>query len=347
MSEEHLNPVNLIDNLIEELSSKGSTKGTPLSGGVVPQQVLVSNSGSEETQLNIVDQCLPTETKSSSNLPEPTGAANFGLLNRHCQKINGVSGKIQPIFVCQRVANTTTGKRDRTGEKYLATTELNPELIKLLQQGIPHTITGKVDGTCSVVLNDALYKRRDIKAGREIPGTWVPTGTDDTGAHLVGFMPLESGDRWHIDCHVKNTEKTYHMDKVNLLDLNENKTKLVYVEKKLSDLNGMSVEVMGPKFQGNPHHLKQQCVMRHGILEIKSFPDLARFVDEKTQETSPFRPCLALEAVKQWFAENEQAAFLEGIVLHFENGVMFKIHRNHLDLKWSVDEIKPLEEFRL
>jgi hypothetical protein len=39
--------------------------------------------------------------------------------------------------------------------------------------------------------------------------------------------------------------------------------------------------------------------------------------------------------------------YLEGVVLHLENGTMFKIHRHHLDLEWSVDKIPPLDEIVL
>jgi hypothetical protein len=48
---------------------------------------------------------------------------------------NVVLDKISCIFVCAYVNGSVTEKLDRSGEKYLATNQLNGEIVALLQQG--------------------------------------------------------------------------------------------------------------------------------------------------------------------------------------------------------------------
>ena len=262
--------------------------------------------------------------------------------------MNAVKDKISPMLVCQNVPGTASEKSGRSGEKYLATPELNNDLVFLLNMGFRYKATGKVDGTCTLVQNGALYKRRDIKQGhgkkkQVIPLDWFQTGTDGgTGGHLIGFMPLDKGDKWHIDCHVQ-TQDGYDMNLVNILDLNDTMTGLCYKQVPIQSLDGHSVEVMGPRFQANPHQLKMHCVIRHGLIELRGFPDLSLFATEtdemKEYDTDPLR------SIKEWFTHSPQGPYLEGVVLHFENGHMFKIHRHHLDLEWS--KALPLEQIRL
>src|SRR5437868_15087858 len=74
-------------------------------------------------------------------------------------KNNVVRDKISAILVCQFVPDTTTAKTGRSGEKYLATNELNPELLKYLKEGVKYVATGKIDGTCTYIANNTIYKR--------------------------------------------------------------------------------------------------------------------------------------------------------------------------------------------
>jgi hypothetical protein len=262
------------------------------------------------------------------------------ILFKHYQNQNVVKDKISAILVCKHIQGTSTAKTGRSGEKYLATNELNPEIVQLLKQGVRYKATGKVDGTCTLIKDNTICKRRDIKSGREIPATWFQTGFEESKdqTHMIGFMSLEKGDKWQIDCHVK-TDKGYNMEMVNILDLNEDKTGLVYKQVKISELNDKSVEMMGPKFQGNPHKLKLHCLILHGLIHVSNFPDLNEYIKMEQKPN-------IVEAFKSWFLESKQGQYLEGIVLHFDNGKMFKIHRHHLDLEWSMDKIPPLDEFQ-
>jgi hypothetical protein len=258
-------------------------------------------------------------------------------INSNYAGLANVNDKISTILVCKNVPGSKSAKYGRTNEKYLATNELHPELIKQLNNGAKYKVTGKVDGTCARVSNNTLQKRRDIKADREIPKDWEKTGTEgESSGHLIGFMPLDKNDKWHNDCYTK-TLTGYDTSFLNVLDLDDSKTKLEYKSVHVSHLNGHSVEVAGPKFQGNPHHLKMHCVMRHGVIEINDFPDL---YDYKSNTN-------ILESIKNWFNTNKKALYFEGVVLHLDNGVMFKIHRNHLDLKWSSNIVPPLDQISL
>lgn len=257
-----------------------------------------------------------------------------------------VLDKVQPIFLCRRIAGTKTEKAGRDGEKYLATSELHPALKEEFKKGGKYKATAKVDGTCTLVKNNALWKRRDVKAGRDVPATWVQTGgldnTDKTenGGHLIGFMSLEKGDKWYLDCHVK-TETGYDMTKVHILAPSTEENRLVYREIDISELEGHTVEVLGPKFQNNPQKLTMHCVIRHGDIVLKDFPTLEKYVSDEIFDSDP------LTDIKKWFAESPQAPFIEGVVIHFESGKLFKIHRHHLDMDWVANNNPPLHDMLL
>ena len=66
------------------------------------------------------------------------------------------------------------------------------------------------------------------------------------------------------------------------------------------------------------------CVTLHGDILLNNFPDL-------TQSDSDL-----LQRIKDWFDSSDQGPFLEGVVIHLDDGSMFKLHRHHLGMKWNV-----------
>lgn len=241
-----------------------------------------------------------------------------------------VTDKISPILVCKRIENTTTKKHDRNGPEYVATNEINPDLLSLLETGQKYKATGKVDGTGCLVLNGKILKKRDLKtetARANPPPGWIQTGQDVVSGHLIGFMPLETGDTWHFDCYVKNVDGSINTDRIMMMSLNDSCDGVKYEEIDTNTLNNCSIEVLGPKWNCNPHGLKIHCVMRHGEILLNNFPDL-------TKDTTNL-----LQNIKEWFLTNEQGSFLEGVVLHFDNGSMFKLHRHHLSMKWGNSDV--------
>lgn len=260
--------------------------------------------------------------------------------------INSVKDKIPSIFVCE-MTNTKTLKYGKSGDKYLATSRLNPELLDKINSGVKFIATGKLDGTCCRVENGKIEKRRDIQIGREKPIDWIMTGIDKNTYqnqdhndnqdqdedqkkyrdkfHLIGFMPLSrKEDKWHLDCLVGDDH-----DHVNILTFVANN--FPHIEQiKLSDINGCSIEVLGPKFNGNPHKLDKHCIAVHGKLILKDFPmnmDNNKYDNEYNEEL--------LTEIKNWFEKSNQGQVLEGVVLHLNDGSMYKLHKHHLDLKWN------------
>lgn len=244
-------------------------------------------------------------------------------------KSNTVKDKVPAIFVCQHVGEPTK-KYGRSGMKYLATNKYNPDLIDLLQSGVRYKVTGKVDGTCSLIMNGKLNARRDIKPGKKIPPTWFQTGIppdNDKPQHFIGFLPITAKEyKWHLDCFTKDDKEEYNMNKIKVLTLNTEGTGLTYDTVDIGTLEGKSVEVMGPKFQSNPHKLKDHVVMIHGLIELPTFPGLDPDTD-------------ILDSIKEWFKTDKRGRILEGVVVHFETGEMFKIHRHHLDMEWKPEKI--------
>jgi hypothetical protein len=252
---------------------------------------------------------------------------------------SNVTDKISAILKCQMIAGTVSEKSGRTGEKYLAVSELNPDIISLLLSGTNYKATAKVDGTCTFVKEGQLMKRREIYPGSQIPKSWFQTGNESKEGHLIGFMPLEKGDKWHYDCHVKIDSKNYDMTKIKVIDINPDGSGLIITNVDIATMEGNSVEVMGPKWLSNPHHLTEQCIMRHGLIVISDFPDLSEYAKDDKLDV--------LSAIKNWFTTNPKGNYIEGVVIHFENGMMFKIHKHHLDLEWNPEKVLPLMEISL
>ena len=206
---------------------------------------------------------------------------------------------------------------------------------------MPYKVTGKVDGTACVIKDSTMCKKRDLKPGRKVPKTWFSLVTvqdtkdnnDEEHLHMIGYMPIEKSDKWHYDCFAKNDDGTLDLTRVHILNRKDNH--LIYEVANIRDLEGKSIEVMGPKFQGNPHKLDRHVVMVHGELELKTYPSL-----DSTN---------LLELSKKWFVEGECGKFLEGVVVHFGNNTnkMFKVHRHHLDMSWNPDETEPLHNIRI
>lgn len=258
-----------------------------------------------------------------------------------------VKDKIPSFMLCKHQEDTKTEKSGREGLKYLAKAEFKPEFHKKLLEGQKYEATVKVDGTCCLIGKDSsgkvcILKRRDIKPYRKkpqkIPDTWVQTGADG-GKHIIGFMPIEDGDKWHYDAHPVQDEnvkgvKRYDTSKIRVLTIAECGKKLEYQIVDIETLDGKSVELMGPKFQANPHKLEHHCVMVHGLIKLSDCPDLHKIAQDDT-------PLL----LTNWVQDTLSSNFIEGIVMHMEDGSMFKIHCHHMNMKWG--DTKPLIEFPL
>jgi len=259
---------------------------------------------------------------------------------RSCMVIDKVPG----IFVCQHVEGTETDKANRSGLKYLATSQLNDELISYLTTGIKYKTTAKVDGTSIIVKNNNMLKRRDRKKAwdknkrtmvlKNMPQNWIQTGVQ-TDSHGVGYMPLEKGDTWFFDAFERDVDcpnqtndighplvKGVQSTRVRVIEILESKLVYRYVE--LSELNDRSFELLGPMIQSNPHGLEYHALMEHGLIKCPTYPNINEITGNNL-----------LDAIREWHRTDPLGSSIEGVVMHFENGNMFKLHRHHLDMKWG------------
>ena len=219
---------------------------------------------------------------------------------------NPILGKIDCIYKC-KFLDLPTKKKGRTGKKRVVTSELNEEFKEYLKKGIEYIVTGKIDGTCCLIKDNSLKKRRDVKKGRNIPNTWVQTSINEQGVK-VGFMDLDENDKYHL-ASLSNDKK-----KIKIVKQNENLS-LSIENIDISKINEKTVELIGPKVQSNLHGLNQNVIVPHGSIKLNNCPK-----------------SFDLTELKNWFTSDKNCDFFEGIVVHFSNGKCFKVHRHHLDL---------------
>ncbi|ASU33440.1 hypothetical protein [Mucilaginibacter xinganensis] len=119
--------------------------------------------------------------------------------------------------------------------------EVDPENNWALHSGIA---TRKFDGTACAVIEGELYKRYDVKKGREIPANAIPCQEPDgiTGhwPHWVKCDSNDKSDKYHFEAFDKCTEK----------------------------IDG-TYELVGPKIQSNPEGYNEHRLIVHGGHEIK------------------------------------------------------------------------------
>jgi hypothetical protein len=249
--------------------------------------------------------------------------SNSGV--KSCQVID----KIKPIFICEHLEGTVTEKANRSGQKYLATSILNPDVQTLLESGTLYKVTAKVDGTSCIVRDSELLKRRDQKIDKRtgskktMPDKWILTG-ESTEVHGVGYMPIEQGDKWYLDVFDSDNQR------VRVLQIKDRVICSEYV--KLKDLNNHSYELIGPKIQSDPHSLGFHALIEHGLIELNNFPDIGNHDPSDN----------LLDRIKEWILTDPVGQSVEGVVIHFENGVMFKLHKHHLGMEWNSDGTHPL-----
>ncbi len=126
--------------------------------------------------------------------------------------------------------------------------------------------TLKRDGTCCMVRQGKLYKRRELKRGQEAPSDFERADFDDETGKTVGWVPVVDGnpdDKYHLEAwqHAKShgdwlTDGTY--------------------------------ELMGPKVQGNKESIADHQFVTHGgvVLENipRDFPGLQAFFQRENIE---------------------------------------------------------------
>jgi len=99
-------------------------------------------------------------------------------------------------------------------------------------EGVP---TRKYDGTCCMVMDGLMFKRRELKKGKPQPEGFKLVDSDEITGKKVGWMPVTDADedRWHVEAFGDGNwpDGTY--------------------------------ELCGPKVQGNPEGFETHVLVPH------------------------------------------------------------------------------------
>lgn len=240
---------------------------------------------------------------------------------------NAVLDKLPPIFDTVDTENESKKAGRKGRAERISINKLSPHLQSLMDAGIRFSFTVKFDGSCMMIRNGLLCKRRDLKMKKgkksfDYPTGWFQTGEATDETHLIGFMPIDLNSK--EDAHMASTLSKDGRARVLLADPSGDfEEKLGALEQMvpLEELEGRTCEFLGPKSQGNLYGLERHCLLLHGEFRISNPPHI-----------------LDLEVFRSWM--EEQGKGIEGIVLHFENGNCFKVHRQHLRLNWENGNVK-------
>lgn len=142
--------------------------------------------------------------------------------------------KIPTIFV-----------RDLSRQPSLVTPQWNPACLWVADgQGVA---TRKYDGSCCMVRDGLLYRRRELRRGDSAPVNFESTGTDENTGKTFGWVPVGQGteDRWHREALCGQPDGTY--------------------------------ELLGPKIQGNKDYRPTHVLQSH--VDAEQYPDAPRDFD--------------------------------------------------------------------
>ena len=104
--------------------------------------------------------------------------------------------------------------------------------------------TRKYDGTCCLIRDKKLYKRREVKEGKPIPDNFEEVNYDEATKKRIGWVPADRdshGDKWHFEAFDDITDHSY--------------------------FDGETRELIGPKIQGNPENNKVHFLMPHSAAD--------------------------------------------------------------------------------
>jgi hypothetical protein len=175
-------------------------------------------------------------------------------------------------------------------------------------------VTAKIDGTCCYVKDGTMYARQDVlrDLSRAWEG-WFPTAglEPDKNGHIIGFRPLQvKKDKWHLDALDPGDPSRARF----LEYIPETKT-FQYVMRSLADVNGQTVELIGPKVNSNRHKVDKHAYMVHGAIRVDA-------------------PWASWDNLVEWMKTDGQ--MYEGIVIHdLTNKKFYKCHREHVGLLWD------------
>lgn len=149
--------------------------------------------------------------------------------------------------------------------------------------------TRKFDGTCVLIRDGQMFRRREVKADRHVPENFELVEVDAGTRKQVGWVPVtnHSDDKWHREIPGQLDGGFYY----------------IYDDAKGGYGDG-TWELVGPKINKNPENFKSHQLVCHGAQGVLGVPRTYDLLQEYLS-SSPF----------------------EGIVWHHEDGRMAKIKR--------------------
>ena len=136
----------------------------------------------------------------------------------------------------------TMFERDWTGDRSRVIDKPHPDCGWVFAgEGVA---TIQLDGTCCLVYEGKLYKRRELRPGDKEPADFERVDFDQETGKTVGWVPVGDGpeDRWHREAFgdAPWPDDTY--------------------------------ELIGPKIRGNPEHSSRHRLVSHGEHEPDDEP---------------------------------------------------------------------------
>ncbi len=139
--------------------------------------------------------------------------------------------------------------------------EVNPENEWVFTDGIP---TRKYDGTATAIIDGEIYKRYDVKKGRQIPDGAIPCQEADL---ITGHHP-----HW-LKCSQDKNEDKYFFEGFNSLA-------------ELGKVEDGTYELIGEKVQGNPEKIEGHHLVKHGakvlqgLINPMTFENLKEYLEK-------------------------------------------------------------------
>lgn len=136
----------------------------------------------------------------------------------------------------------TVFERDWDGDRSRVLNKVTPGCEWVIEgEGIA---TQKLDGTCVLVDGGNLFKRHEVRPGKDVPAGFHQIDQDETTGKAIGWVPVGGGpeDKWHREGY----ENTMIEGDV---------------------LPDGTYELVGPKIQGNPERRELHTLIPHADAE--------------------------------------------------------------------------------
>lgn len=225
---------------------------------------------------------------------------------------SSVLDKIPSLFVTVKSSDTNNMKKNRNA-KMIAIPEFRVKLSS------DYIISEKIDGSCRLLYQGKVWKRRDIKRNKKTgrfktpPSSWVQFIKKPTlENHRIGFIPIDLNskeDKWD-----KSAIDTNNSIMIHSLTVEGFNSKFVNLDE-LPDM--VTMEFIGPKVQSNPYNLEHHGYYLHGSGIID---DLKINIDNADE---------SLQQVKDYIVMKNKERFFEGIVVSQDNNY-YKFHHNYI-----------------